>query len=267
MQFIDELRKENDARREALIAEEAARQAHEQQTILDDAKALVKSVADQMVREAENGECLALPLIETMKYEPEKTLWMNALLEYAKEEGINLCVDYNFGVMEFSADPRSTDCARLHEAYEKLTAEIAANYAEEATATVEYVKQRMRAAVQEGTGSEKSVEVFLRLLEVTPGADRQPNLFANWKSSLEFMQYTTAADMLRDLKTVETAEQLKAIFTTEENRLLKEGQALHKMIYAVWQQAEEAGLTVIQAGEWMPFANMTVSILLFSAEL
>lgn len=267
MQFIDELRRENDARREALIAEETARQAHEQQAIMDEAKALVKSVIDQMVREAENGECLALPLNETMKYEPEKTFWLNALQEYAKEEGVTLCVDYNFGVMEFSADPRKTECARLHEAYEKLTAEIAADYAEEAKATVEYVKQRMRTAVQEGTGSEKSVEVFLRLLEVTPGADHQPNLFANWKSSLEFMQYTTAADLLRDLKEVQSADDLRAVFTTEENRQLKEGQALHKMIYAVWQQAEEAGLTVIQAGEWMPFADMTVSILLFSAEL
>lgn len=265
MLFIEKLRKQYEERRRARADAEEAQQDSERQAILENAKKTVQDVVDVLVREAENGECLALPQNVTMKYEPEKTLWTQALQDYAKEEGIDLCIDYNFGVMEFSADPRETECSRLHDAFAALTAEIESDYAADAAETMAYIREKMRHAVDDG--SEESITAFVRLLHIQEGGTQKPILFANWKSSLEFMQYTGAEELLSPLKEVQTADDMKAIFTTPENRLLRSGQSLQKMIYAIWRQAEEDGLTVIKAGEWMPFENMTVSILLLNAEL
>ena len=267
MQFPDILRAENDARREQLRAKEAARQEQEPQAILDDAKQTVLNVIDTLVREAATGEIPSLPQNVTMKYEPERTLWIKGLQKYAKEEGISLCIDYNFGIMEFIADPREPDCTRLHDAFMSLVDDVAANYVADAERIFSYVKEEMLRAVRNGSGNEERVTVSVRLLEQTPGADHQPNLFANWKSSLEFMQYTTAGDLLSDIRNVQTAEDMTALFSTEQSRCLREHQSLKKMTYALRMQAEDAGLTMIPAGEWMPFANMTAGILLFSAEL
>ena len=267
MLFIDELRAENDARRKQLKDAETARQEQEHQAILDDARKTVQEVVDTLVREAESGEILALPQNVTMKYDPERTLWIKSLQQCAKEEGINLCIDYNFGIMEFVADPRETACARLHEAFTALNEEIAAHYESDARDIMAYVKQKMLDTVRQGTGNESSMITAVRLLEICPDADAQPNLFANWKSSLEFLQYTTAEDLLADIKSVQTADDLKAVFTTPENRCLHAGQSLTKMVYALWRQAEEMGISLIPAGEWMPFANMKVSIVLLNAEL
>ena len=267
MLFIDELRAENDARRTQLRDAEQARQEQAHQALLDDARKTVQEVVDTLVREAENGEILALPQNVTMKYDPERAPWIKCLQQCAKEEGINLCIDYNFGVMEFVADPRETSCARLHAAFTALNEEVDAEYADDAREIMEYVKQTMLDTVRQGNGNEHSAIAAVRLLEIRPDGDTQPNLFANWKSSLEFMQYTTAADLLADIKGVQTAEDLKAVFTTPANRCLRAGQSLNKMVYAVWKQTEGTGISLIPAGEWMPFANMTVSILLLNAEL
>jgi len=267
MQFIDTLREQHAERRKVLRAEEKERKEQERQDILADAKKTVQDVVDVLVREAENGECLAFPQNVTMKYEPEKTLWTQALQDYAKEEGIDLCIDYNFGVMEFFADPRNTECAPLSKAFTALTEEITSNYAADAKETLRAVTQNMSRQVQEGSGNEERITAFVRLLHIAEGGTQKPVLFANWKSSLEFMQYTNAEEMLSDLKNVQTADDLKAVFSSPENRLLRPGQSLQKMVYAIWRNAENAGLTVIKAGEWMPFDNMTVSILLLTAEL
>ena len=267
MPFLDTLRAENDARREQLRAEESARDDSEQQKVREEAAQTVQDVIDTLVREAENGEILAFPQNITMKYDPERTLWIRSLQDCAKEAGISLVIDYNFGIMEFVADPREPDCVPLHDAFLALTEDIAAHYADDAAGIMEYVKTEMLRTVQNGNGNEERVTVMVRLLEITPDADNQPNLFANWKSSLEYLQYIQSDDLLAGLKDVKTAAELQTVFSTDGSRTLREHQSLKKMIYALWLQAQESGLTMIPAGEWMPFANMTAGILLFSTDL